>query len=215
MSEQKPTNDLESIQPQSIEEGLRQLLGREDLYVFGHGTSSKEKAESILKEGLRLTQPSFWTTVVGLETLQEDPDALSKALKVLSDWPHYHLKYIVALGVERLKPDDIPHRRYLQSIVQDREHQGTIAPQYGQPYTINPKFVAGYFNMNTSQFIPNHGFNPVYDPALLETTPDIDIARERDAVPLLEWMGGTATADSSLPQVVDITPKDPQSFPIW
>lgn len=190
MSE-KQKSKVESVRPQPMEAALEQLLGDEKLYVFGHGTADESTAEVITKEGLHLRSAHLWSIVAGLpEKTDDKSDHIATATKMIENWPHLALGYVVAVGVERLPADKIPHRRYLQSIVQNRPNAQEIDERYGERYTIEPRFVAGYFNAADKTFMPNPNFDPTYDPSLLETTADDDIRRERNPLSLLELMGG-------------------------
>lgn len=213
MSDQQK-HSIETTKPQPMEVALERLLNDDTLYVFGHGTSAESDAEAIIQDGLHLSSANLWSTVAGLPEKTGESDHLSAAKKMIEDWPHRALGYVVAVGVERLPDEKIPHRRYLQSIVQDRPNAGEIDKHYGQRYTINPRFIAGYFKASAKTFMPNPNFDPTYEPSLLETTADDDINRERNAVPFLEWMGGAAVAGStSIPHAnqiinLDVGPED-------
>lgn len=193
----KIKTSLEAMGTQPMEAALERLLNDDNLYVFGHGTADESFAQAIIQDGLHLSSANLWSTVAGLPEKTDETDHLDTAKKMIEDWPHLALGYVVAVGVERLPVEKIPHRRYLQSIVQDRPHADAIDERYGQRYTIEPRFVAGYFNARAKTFVPNPNFDPTYDPALMETTADDDINRERDAVPVLEWMGAAAVSEST------------------
>jgi len=164
-------------------------LSTANIYLFGHGTAALERAETASVDGLRTKYADLMDTAYELETVAESPDAAAHNLTLLHDWPHHGMRYVVIIGVERFKAADVPHRRYLQSIVQPRPTEDTYDETYGQPYVVPAKFVAGYFDTQEDKFTPNVAYDPSYDSGLLETTVNEDIQRERNPINALAAMG--------------------------
>ena len=181
----------------AIPESLPAAVALEELvnsnaYLFGHGTMSRESANGAVSDGLRSRHTDLMSTAYGLEATADNPDAAVHDMALLREWPHYNAKYIVIIGIERLTGDDIPHRRYLQSIMQPRPAGEDFDEAYGEPYVVGKKFVAGYFDMNEGIFVPNATYDPKYDAGLLETTVNDDIQKERNPVDLFAGMAGGA-----------------------
>jgi hypothetical protein len=184
MNEPKPTT------PESIpaETALEELVNS-NVYLFGHGTPSQDSAQAAIAGGLLTRHTDLMSTAYGLETVAENPDAADHDMALLRDWPHHRMPYVVLLGVQRLEGDQIPHRRYLQSIVQPRPPEDEYDKDYGRPYVIDKKFVAGYFDAHTGAFTPNDTYDPTYDNSLLTTTVNEDIQNEKNPVNALAAMG--------------------------
>lgn len=181
----------------STEEALKDLVSK-NIYLFGHGTGSEDNASNAVKEGLHTKYDDLYSTVLGMEGLADNPDAYDHDLALIKNWPHYGLKYVVMLGVERLQDEQIPNRRYLDSIVQPRPGQENFDPSYGLRNTIDPRFIAGYFDVAGNRFIANPSFDPTYDSNLLETTVNNHIQRERNpmtAEEAMKRMGDMATVE--------------------
>lgn len=159
------------------DEALNRLVNSK-IYLFGHGTPTQEWAASSIADGLHTRHTDLFSTAAQLPVMAEDPDAFERNKATLAQWPHHDAQYVVALGVERLEGEAVPHRRYLQSIVQPREGAEDVNDAYGAPYAINRRFIAGYFDAAEGTFTNNPDFDPHYDPALLETTVNQDIERE-------------------------------------
>ena len=196
---QKPTHDQLPLTGNelSTDVALHRLVDDENLYVFGHGTATQSNALGSISEGLRLKSAHLWSTVLGIESTVDDPGAYEKDKALLEGWPHHNTRFVVMLGVERLSPEDIPHRLYLQSIVQDRKDIDIPETNdtYKSPYVIKSRFVAGYFDLDADIFVGNPDFDPHYDTGLLETTADDDILRERNSISMLELMGQAAVGE--------------------
>lgn len=173
-----------------MDEALTRLIG-EEIYLFGHGTVQQENAADILTNGLDTRHEDLFSTADHLPTLADDPEAFVHNKETLEHWPHLGAQYVVVLGVERLQGEQVPHRRYLQSIVQPKPDAEHVNDAYDQPYAIDSRFIAGYFNAVDGTFIKNIAFDPHYDPALLATTVNPDIRRELDARNPLDMLGGT------------------------
>lgn len=180
----------EGIEAMSANEGLEHLV-RMNVYLYGHGTAAAEHVDDMLQNGFQLSAPDLHSTALAMPTEADNPDAFTVNMAQLSEWPHRGHKTIVMLGVERLEDEQVPNRRYVQSIVQ--ENPGVERNSYGHRYTIDPRFVAGYFDMAQNSFVPNPNFDPHYDPKLLETTADITILMRRlTTEQVMEGLGGTA-----------------------
>lgn len=161
----------------STQAALEKLTGM-NVHLFGHGTISRETADSILQEGLGVDKPSINSTAYGMFTEADGLDAVDRNRKMLDHWRHKVRRHVVVLGVERLPVDKIPHIRYIQAVLQDNpvDREG---PRPHGPYVVDRRFVAGYFDVEGDTFVPNPDFDPRFDPALLETTADIGIQMER------------------------------------
>lgn len=204
---QTPNHLIPETDP--VTEALSGLVGR-NLYLMGHG-SHPEAAAATMTEGLHSKHTELFSTVLGMESLSDDNDAVAHNMALLRQWPHLNSKYIVIVGVERLTEDEIPHRRYLQSIVQPREHGEEEDEQYGSPYVVPSRFVAGYFDMVSEKFVQNPDFNPRYDPNLLATTVNDEIRNERDTV---DPLGHIAVGDETH-RPISILPSDHDGSDVW
>jgi hypothetical protein len=182
---------------------LRELTDDPNLYIFGHGTPIIEHAQGTLRDGLRLRKPDLWSTVLGMKSTVEDPTAAQENATLLEQWPHKNHRFVAMLGIQRLRGEDIPHRRYLQSVVQPRTDISEGDREFGEPYVIEDRFVAGYFDMDAGTFTRNPSFDPHYDTHLLETTADFDITLERNRPPVTAHLIGrpavTATIEAPVP----------------
>ncbi len=190
-------------------------LVNSNVYLFGHGTIQRDRAEAVINDGLYTKYEDLSSTALGLETVVDDLDAAEHDMALLQAWPHHNLKYIVILGIERLEGDQIPHNRYLQSVVQPRPSRDEYDETYGEPYVVDKKFVAGYFNMNDGTFTPNSTYDPLYDPKLLDTTVNMDIVRQRNPTDPLEWLGRSAVGDAVQDQVKLPSPSDDDIPDVW
>ena len=200
---------------ESADEALRRLVDS-NIYIFGHGTLTLDAAEGSVADGLHTRHTDLFSTAEGLPTVAENPRAFEHNREMLWHWPHHDAQYVVVLGVERLEEDDIPHRRYLQSIVQPR--QGSDADnEYDKPYIVDRRFVAGYFDTARNIFVRNPDFDPHYDPALLQTTVNYEIQRELHPVDPRELIGGVAVdhRDGHEPSVRPAGPPRPDDPVVW
>jgi hypothetical protein len=184
-----------TIEP--TDEALERLIN-DKIYLLGHGTVEQKSAEGALKDGLQTRHTDLFSTANGLSTLADDPNAFEENKTAIEHWPHLDAKYVVTIGIERLEGDHIPHRRYLQSILQPKARGEDKA--YEARSVIDRRFIAGYFDATNNTFVNNPSFDPHYDPALLETTVDEVIRRELDfdpnENPLEKLMGGAAVVRS-------------------
>lgn len=189
--------ELQPFSPETLpaDIALKELVGS-NIYLLGHGTTTHELANLATTAGLYTRHTDLSSTAYGLETLADNPEATKHDMGLIKKWPHRDAKYIVVLGVERLKGEDVPHRRYIQSIVQPRPQEDEYDATHGQPYVIDKKFIAGYFDVEQDTFIPNSAYDPTYDPRLLDTTVNDDIQREHNTVDPLTWLSAAYTEDA-------------------
>lgn len=110
----KPESNVEPA-----DEALLRLT-KDKLYLFGHGTLEEGSARGVLEDGLETRHTDLFSTADGLSTLADDPNAVAENKAAIENWPHLGAKRIIVIGVERLDPENIPHQRYLQSIVQPK-----------------------------------------------------------------------------------------------
>jgi hypothetical protein len=172
-----PQPDQEPRQETSIipaDVAIHAISTDEGTLYYGHGTSSIDRAEGVVAEGLHLRSGDFLSTTYGLASTSNSPLAVERNTDTLNNWRHHNFKTIVILGVEQLAKDQMqPGINHAHAIVQKRE--GTYDALYGLGHTIDKRFIAGYFDMTQGIFRANPDFDPSYDPKLLETTTDLSI----------------------------------------
>jgi hypothetical protein len=200
---QNPTHDqlplIGNVLPTDL--ALLNLVADEHLHIFGHGTATQSSALGSINKGLYLNSAHLWSTAIGMVSTTDNPNAYEANKVLIENWPHHNQRFVVILGVERLKLEDVPHRRYLQSIVQVRKDITEANDTHGSPYVINPRFIAGYFNVVADIFVVNPNFDPRYDVALLETTADDKILGGRKPTPMLKFIGQPAVGEGHQKQL--------------
>lgn len=157
-----------------LHSAIERFSTRGDIHVFGHGTPTELSAQGIVNEGLRLKVPDLFSSVVGLENIKTNPNAVEYNVRMIEN-AHKGHRFFVILGVQRYAdPEDIPHNRYLSSIVQPE-----IDENNEEIHRVDNRFVAGYFDADTNLFVVNPDFDPRYDPELMLTTSDMVIEERR------------------------------------
>lgn len=194
-----PKEHTEQLTTEPLDEALERFANSTDMDVLGHGTLSRESAESIFKTGVKSTNRNLYETAVPLSGLAQDEDAVAKNKDLIEHWPHRNAKYVVILGVTHPSEEDNPGYHYMQSIVQPDPEK--VDDGYYQNTGVIPnRFVAGYFDTTNDTFVRNPEFDSHYDPALYKTTADAEIRRILDADPSANpvdaLMGHAATKTS-------------------
>lgn len=198
----------QNYEPLPADGALEQLIHK-NLLLYGHGTPQEEGATAILHEGLGMSVPDLGSTATGMSTAEDRPDAFETNKKLIESWPHRDHKFVVMIGVERFPDEDIPHRQYMNAIVQEKP--GAKKEFFSQDYFVDPKFIAGYFNTERDEFVPNPNFDPSFNPDLLKTTPDMHFAMRQRTMD--DLMGGVAVG-SAIDKPVSLHDHD-DSDDIW
>ena len=148
---------------------LERLLEKIHLPGFsasGHGTS-EHVVNKILEEGLEARSQELSSTARSLS----DPSLLEEP------WPHRNYRRIVIIQIPNPREGQQGGLTFFNNVFEElpAERQTKIGVQGAdRSYVIPPKFIQGYINLDTLEFIENPKFSP---PTQLEDKrkiPDID-----------------------------------------
>lgn len=139
-------------------EDLKEILREKEFTIFGHGTGSNNKAAigSIFVQGLRASHTSMFYTTIGLY-VDEDLNLFKEKLE---HWEHLDSEYIILIKLPN-KYFNI----YGDSADLNCERTGAFVNRKidnagKTTYYLDPKFIIGAYNRNTSKVIlnPNYEF---------------------------------------------------------
>lgn len=120
--------------------------------IWGHGTSSREIAEKILKEGI-LASPNYSLTEIAspVNTVSKPPHEQAQELvDFTSAWPHRDATAVVLIAL----PDGFrPHQ-----IVEEIDSEGRIQ------HRVPERFLVGLLDASTLEFIKNPRFEQFPQP---------------------------------------------------
>lgn len=143
---------IEESDVASLRNELREIF-TPDFNIAGHGTTLGS-ADQILQEGILTGSKDSW------DTSMIPIDLSDKSLRMILNWPHKKAKAIIVVMVPPM-PDDMKNQgmgveRYVNSIFQEV----TIEERGYHGFTVPPKYLRGYINVETKKFIPNALFDP-------------------------------------------------------
>lgn len=150
-------NNIEKIK--ILKENLREIFDPSKYTTFGHGTTHKEKAESILINGIESSTDALDETALILEDTNESYN------KILN-WEHKNSKYIIVIMIPTLNSSNyLESRMYTDNIFdelpEDRKSNTSYYGRgFGREYYIKPQFIKGYINVNSLNFVKNKLYNP-------------------------------------------------------
>jgi len=172
MDPDHPINPTDSMSEREKIVKLREILAEifdPNFSTLGHGTSP-EIAQKILADGLQTRDRLLDSTAVPLldskKTYQDQPD---EYFKKLLNWGHRDYKAIVVVMIPNPKEETAGGRRYFDSVFEELPPNKQISVGISgadRCYSIPPRFIKGYVDINNLEFVRNDKFNP---PEQLET----------------------------------------------
>lgn len=139
---------------------LQSILIEEGYTIFGHGTGGKniEAVNSIFEKGLRTSHTSLFYTTIGLDVDKE----LNNFKKKLDNWEHLDSENIILIKLPNKYFNmfgdsmDLNCERTRAFVDKMYDAKGK------KTYYLNPKFIIGSYNRNTSMVTINPRFERHY-----------------------------------------------------
>jgi hypothetical protein len=154
--------------PIPMKEGLEKVYDPR-FSTLGHGTSL-EKAQEILRDGLFAAQPSLLSTAVPLfdqsAPLEEQVDSV---IGRINNWVHYDKKNaVMVLMLPNPGTDQPGGSEYFNSVFGNKAKDDLLK------YRIPPKYIKGFFDVDSGTFVENPMFTTSPIEAKAPQTPDMN-----------------------------------------
>ena len=133
---------------------LRERLGiiyDPNYSTLGHGTN-EEAAKKILMNGLS-TKPGMTLNETAIPIFYSEKPYTEQPDEVFSNilhWQHKDYKYIVIVMIPNPKDGQTGGLRHFNSVLESQIH-----PEWRERDVISPKFIKGYIDANSLQFVEN------------------------------------------------------------
>ena len=155
---------------QKFLEEIEQKILVEGHSVWGHGTSTPELAESILKEGIT-GNPAYGLLEMAIPLTEGDNSAAKNSHSILNsitNWPHKNCKYVVMVEVPDTYRKDQLVEEYFD---EEKKSYRSRLPS---------RFIKGYVDSLNLKFIENPLFKENAEPTLDQTQKVLPLRKQKD-----------------------------------